>query len=91
MLDDFLLHYDFPMYFFVNKKNTRLANQIEFGLRKALKDGSWLEWMKQQPMMAPLFPLTKWQDKRYYRLANPTLPSKTPINDDLLWLKLYKK
>ena len=91
MLDDFLLHYDFPMYFFVNKQNTRLAQQIEFGLRKALKDGSWLEWMKKHPMTAPLFPLTKWQDKRFYRLLNPTLPGETPVDDDLLWLKLNKK
>lgn len=36
-----LLHYPSPMYFFVNKKETALANRIERGLRIAMQDGSF--------------------------------------------------
>jgi hypothetical protein len=36
-----MLHYDAPFYFFVNKKNTKLANRIERGLRIAQEDGSF--------------------------------------------------
>ncbi len=36
-----MLHYHAPIYFFVNKKNTALADRIERGLQLAIKDGSF--------------------------------------------------
>ncbi len=36
-----MLHYPAPIYFFVNKKNTALANRIERGLLLAINDGSF--------------------------------------------------
>ncbi len=36
-----MLHYHAPIYFFVNKKNTALADRIERGLLLAIKDGSF--------------------------------------------------
>lgn len=39
--DSLMLHYPAPIYFFVNKKNTALADRIERGLRIAIQDGSF--------------------------------------------------
>jgi hypothetical protein len=39
--DSLMLHYPAPIYFFVNKKNTALAERIERGLRIAMQDGSF--------------------------------------------------
>lgn len=39
--DSLMLHYPAPIYFFVNKKDTALANRIERGLRIAIQDGSF--------------------------------------------------
>lgn len=39
--DSIMLHYPAPVYFFVNKKNTALAQRIEKGLRIAMDDGSF--------------------------------------------------
>lgn len=39
--DSLMLHYPAPIYFFVNKKDTLLADRIERGLRIAMEDGSF--------------------------------------------------
>ena len=39
--DSLMLHYPAPIYFFVNKKDTALADRIERGLRIAMQDGSF--------------------------------------------------
>lgn len=41
--DSLLLHYASPVYFFVNKKDTKAANRIERGLKLAIADGSFDE------------------------------------------------
>lgn len=38
-----MLHYSLPIYFFVNKENTELAERIERGLKIATEDGSFDE------------------------------------------------
>lgn len=39
--DTLMFHYPAPIYFFVNKNNTRLAERIERGLQLAIEDGSF--------------------------------------------------
>ena len=39
--DSLMFHYPAPIYFFVNKNNTRLAERIERGLQIAIEDGSF--------------------------------------------------
>jgi hypothetical protein len=84
--DKLLLVYKMPMYFFTAKNNTALANRIEKGLRIAVNDGSMLEYMKNNPVTAMLFPLSKYKDSRKIYLANPNLSPETPLNDSMLWL-----
>jgi len=90
MFDEVILHYNFPMYFFVNKQNPKLAEQIHYGLQQALNDGSIKEMFRKDITMEYLFPLNKWQSKQFYNLKNPYLPELTPINDPLLWSTLEK-
>ena len=39
--DSIMLHYPAPIYFFVNRKDVKLANRIERGLKIAIEDGSF--------------------------------------------------
>lgn len=36
-----LIHYYFPMYFYVSNKNPELAQRMEFGLKKLIKNGTF--------------------------------------------------
>ncbi|GIU13235.1 MULTISPECIES: transporter substrate-binding domain-containing protein [unclassified Shewanella] len=78
------LHYEYPVYFFVNKDNQLLAQRLEEGLSLALNDGSFkqlfLKHHKAQIKQAQL-PL-----RRLFHLDNPTLPANTPVIDKSWWL-----
>ncbi|WP_047397014.1 MULTISPECIES: hypothetical protein [Chitinibacter] len=86
--DQLLLVYKLPMYFFTAKRNEALAKRIEQGLRLAVDDGSLLEYMKNHPVTAPVFPLSKYRTARKLQLTNPNLPAETPLHDSSLWLKI---
>jgi hypothetical protein len=90
MFDDVILQYDFPMYYFVNRENSELAEQIEYGFNQANSDGSLQELMSRHVVTRGLFPLSQWQNKQYIHLFNNDLPPLTPINDNKLWLRLYE-
>ncbi len=84
--DKLLLIYRMPMYFFTGKHNQALAKRIETGLQRAVNDGSLLEYMKKNPVTAPVFPLSQYKNSRKIYLNNPNLPPETPLNDRRLWL-----
>lgn len=63
--DDALLHCALPYFFYTNKKSTGLAEQLHFGLSKALKNGSYDALMKQHPLTRHLYPLKQWQNKTF--------------------------
>jgi hypothetical protein len=88
LVDDLILHYDFPLYYFVEKSNTALAKRLESGLMAALADGSWMELMKAHQVSKHLFPLTKWENKRYFELSSAVLGSELPLKNKQLWLNL---
>lgn len=86
MFDDVILQYKFPLYFFVHKNNKELAEQIEFGLKKSISDGSFINFMAENKLSAALFPLEKWKQKKIFALKNDFLPKLTPIADSSLWI-----
>lgn len=47
--DTLMFHYPAPIYFFVNKNNTQLAERIERGLKIAISDGSFDELFFSTP------------------------------------------
>ncbi|WP_042147306.1 MULTISPECIES: hypothetical protein [unclassified Pseudoalteromonas] len=70
IFDEFLLVYPFNMWFYVDNKNYALASQISYGLKQAIKDGSFKTKLENHPITSHLFPLSKWGGKRLFLLKN---------------------
>lgn len=80
---DWLLHYPGAVYFFVSNKNPQLAEIIESGLRKALKDGSF-DLLFQKHFVSQLKTM-KLSERKLVELDNPLLPPETPLAESMLW------
>jgi len=91
LLDDPILHYNFPFYYFVSKNNTALAQRLAVGLNTALKDGSFMSLMKNHTVSKHLFPLSRWKNKRYFELSNNDFDIKILEKNAQFWLKLKTK
>ncbi|MFO1337118.1 MAG: hypothetical protein U1F53_02605 [Burkholderiaceae bacterium] len=79
------LHYPAAMYFFVNRRNTALAADLQHGLESAMADGSF-EALFQRHFGAALARADLGR-RRVVELANPVLPSETPLADRALWYR----
>ncbi len=84
-----LLSYTNPFYFFVNKSNTKLAADIERGLRIAIEDGSFNEYFLNDPTVKDVMAKANLNNRTLIRLENPGLPPKTPVDDKSLWFDPY--
>ncbi|PKG85058.1 hypothetical protein CXF85_05475 [Colwellia sp. 75C3] len=88
LMDELILHYNFPFYYFVEKNNSRLAERLENGLMAALADGSLMNLMRTHSVSKHLFPLEQWKDKRYFELSNDILGSDLSLENQQFWLNL---
>lgn len=79
------LHYPAAMYFFVNRRNTALAADLQRGLEAALADGSF-EALFQRHFGAALA-RADLARRRVVELANPVLPPETPLANRALWYR----
>lgn len=77
--------YRMPMYFFVNKDNTVLANLIEQGLLKAIADGSFEKAFFGSQMIKDVLTKADLEHRKIFYLDNPALPPETPVDDERLW------
>jgi len=82
---DLLLKYPAPIYFFVHKGNTALAQRIEEGLLLAIEDGSFDSIFYEHPANKGIFKLTNIKNRKVFDLRNPSLPAETPLDDHKLW------
>lgn len=81
-----LIHYPTAYFFYVNKNNQALADDISFGFEQSLKDGSFERlFMKHY---GDIIHHTLGEKRRVYHLDNPFLPEKTPLDRKELWLDL---
>ncbi len=78
------LLYPYPVYFFVNKQDIKLANRIEHGLQQALNDGSFKRLFLQYHR--DILKQLNFGIRRVYTLENHTLPPNTPDPDMSWWL-----
>lgn len=78
-----LLLYPSPSYFFVSKKNIRLAKRLEIGLKKAIDDGSFNKLFNSFSKEKNVFKILK--NKKIFKLKNPYMSPLTPIKDKKLW------
>lgn len=86
LYDNIIIYYPFPVYFFVSKKNEELALKIENGLLRMIEDGSFDKHMQENVTTKHLFPLSKWQNSKIFKIENPFLSKETNINDSKFWL-----
>ena len=82
-----LIHYPTAYFFFVNKNNTKLANDISVGLEKALKDGSFERIFSQY--FGREIKKVQQEKRKVFTLNNPFLPSQVPLLRNELWLDLH--
>lgn len=84
-----LISYINPFYFFVNKSNTKLAKDIERGLRIAIEDGSFDQYFFNDPTVKDVVEKANLKNRTIIHLDNPSLPPKTPVDDKSLWFDPY--
>lgn len=83
---DLIIYYPFPMYFFVNRANIRLAQRLELGLNRIIDKGMFDHHLRTHRVTRHLFPLEKWREKSVIILDNPLLPSDTQMRDQRYWI-----
>jgi len=88
LVENILLQYPLPMYFFVKQGNHALAKRLSDGLTTAMNDGSMLKLMKSHELTSFIFPITQWDNAKVFRLLNFNLPAETPLNNAKLWFVL---
>jgi hypothetical protein len=77
------LHYFYDSYFFVNKRNTKLANDIREGLEKAIADGSFNKLFEEY--WGEAVRKARLNERIVIELFNPLLSPETPSNRPELW------
>lgn len=82
--DHIVLFYPHPVYFFVSKSRPLLAQDLEQGLNRALKDGSY-EALFRKFHQADL-DRAELNKRHLIRLKNPVNPAGTPPIDTSWWL-----
>lgn len=84
VVDNLMLFYDHPVYFFVSKSRPQLALDIEKGLNAALKDGSFKKiFLEFHRDMLDKSNLAK---RKLIYLKNPVAPKKHPTTHWEWWL-----
>jgi hypothetical protein len=77
------LHYYYDAYFMVNRKNTRLAQDIRDGLERAILDGSFDKLFQQY--FGERIRKAHLETRTVIELQNPLLTPETPSNRPELW------
>ncbi|OEG75399.1 hypothetical protein BEL05_07240 [Shewanella colwelliana] len=85
--ESFMVTYPSPIYFFVNRDNTLLAERIEHGLRAALVDGSFDDLFYHHAITADMLQRANLPNRRVFKLDNPLLSdsSKNLLSERSLW------
>jgi ABC-type amino acid transport substrate-binding protein len=77
------LHYFYDAYFMVNRRNTRLAHDIEAGLENAIADGSFDRLFQQY--YGDRLRKAHLETRTVIELRNPLMTPGTPTNRPELW------
>lgn len=81
-----MLVYRMPFYLFVGPDKPELAADIERGLNLAIADGSFDEYFFNHPTIKDALQRANLQNRTVIELDNPTLPPKTPLDREELWI-----
>jgi membrane-bound lytic murein transglycosylase MltF len=80
-----VLHYPAAIYYFVNPRNTALAEEVRRGLEASIADGSFDKLFYRH--FAAAIKLARLEHRRVIELRNPLLPAATPLERKELWFK----
>ena len=81
-----LLSYPAPMYFFVNKNNSELAERLERGWAMIIANGEFDRFFYSHPRVLAAMQQLKAHKHRVIRLDNPDLSQETPLGDARYWI-----
>lgn len=84
-------YYPYPVYYFVNRKNKRLAKRLNKGLAILSQSGEFEQIFKQH--FGPILSLGGVNERKVWLLENPALPEGIQSPDTSSWLpanKLHK-
>ncbi|GAA5173447.1 hypothetical protein GCM10025771_00770 [Niveibacterium umoris] len=77
------IHYPTAIYYFVRADNSALAEAIESGLERCLRDGTFERMFQQEHGEA--IQRARLANRRIFELGNPLLPAATPLSRKVLW------
>lgn len=83
------LHYFYDAYFMVNRKNTKLAQDIRDGLEKAVADGSFNKLFEEY--YGERLRKARLETRTVIELRNPLLTPETPSDRPELWYDPRRK
>lgn len=83
-----VLHYPTALYYFFSPRQQQLAQQVELGLERMLKNGEFERMFQQE--FAEALALSKLDKRQVIELKNPLLPAATPLQRTELWYQLPK-
>jgi hypothetical protein len=83
--DNIVLHYPAAIYYFVNPRNTALAEEVRRGLETCIADGSFDKLFNRH--FAAAIRQARLEQRRIIELSNPYLPALTPLDRKELWFR----
>lgn len=81
-----MMVYLMPFYFFVSQEQAELAADIEKGLNIAIEDGSFDKLFYAEEMVINVAKNANMANRKVFKLDNPSLSDKTPIDRKVLWV-----
>lgn len=81
-----MLVYRMPFYMFVSHDKPALAANLELGFNRAIADGSFDEYFFNDPTVKEALARANIGSRIVIELDNPSLPAKTPVDRQELWL-----
>lgn len=81
-----MLVYPMPAYIFVSPKNSELAKMLEYGLNKAINDGTFDAYFYADEEVKAALVNTDFDSRKVFYLDNPFLSKDTPLADKRMWL-----
>lgn len=85
-----MLSYTMPIYFFVNKDNTELADRLEKGFEIIIKNGEFDRYFYNHPRIRVGIEELKKHKRKIIELDNPFLPDETPLDQPEYWFDASK-
>ena len=85
-----IIKYTAPLYFFVNKNNLTLHQQLSDALNEMIDDGTFNAMFLADSQVQTVLSKANLSSRRVIELENPTLSSNTPNKNSPLWFNPFQ-